>query len=136
LENFLPTTGRRFDPNRRYVPPGDYTTDSLKSLELDPNSPGLVRIFLRDPYGGADPAMLERVNAFGRPTSLQILYNGTRRIVLKHNSSINGLIYAPRAAVVTDGNNHHLSGAIVCDTMKAEGNTTVEYDVALSGVSP
>lgn len=134
LENFLPAN-RRFDPNRRYVPPGDYITDSLKSLELDPNSQGLVRIFLKDPRGSADPATLERVNEFGRPINLQILYNGTRRIVLLHNSRINGLIYAPCASIVTDGNNHHVSGAIVCDTMKAEGNTMVEYDVALSGTS-
>lgn len=76
-------------------------------------------------------------NSGGTPSQLALVYNGTQTIHIGgiSNYPLFGVIYAPNAKIVFDGNGS-IYGAVIGKTVSITGGGHIIYDTALGTTSP
>lgn len=108
---------------------GDYRTNHLELTTVGAKfgSRG-TKIFIEDGDDtGPVAANLLYANPGGDPWHLQIFYNGTRSILMPHNSMVSAIIYAPNAEILMPKGNHTFVGAMVGNTIEGAGVISLAY---------
>ena len=116
---------------------GEYQTSHLElsDLGLTFRENSTIRILIHDEVDSvSNSATLVYANHGGNPLNLQIFYNGTRKIVMPHNSKVSAVIYAPNAEVVMPKGNHVFTGAIVANSIVGAGVMSIAYHEQLRAV--
>jgi hypothetical protein len=119
--------------------PGSYTVDSLKlsnGAKVTISGGGSIILHITGKNAGKDsenPLDLSGgsvTNASGNPSSLLIIYAGTKDIELTGQADSYGIVYAPNAAAKLSGKADWF-GAMVVKTLDGAGNSAIHYDRSL-----
>ncbi|MBN1676388.1 MAG: hypothetical protein JXR37_35415 [Kiritimatiellae bacterium] len=104
----------------------EITLNNGATLNIDASS-GPVKIYLT---GSMEAKEGSTLNYGGAPSDLSVYSNSDRSIILKHDGSFRGLIYAPYAAVEVR-NSADFYGIAWADTLEVKNGGDIYLDVAL-----